>query len=250
MSKLKIVSIAPNITRILDEMGTEPYATTTHTKVGKVEVGGWLNPDIESIESMNPDMVFTSDGLQGDVHSKLQNRGLEVIHYEPARFEELFSMIDDIGRKIGYENEANSLISKLRSRIKKVEKFVSGRRRPVVYCEEWDKPPMVAGNWIPNMIEIAGGEYPFVEPGNRSREISECEYENEDPDIFVSHICGGGQMDDFRDIRQTWDYPEKVYFVDDDYMNQLSPNTVLGVENIASIIHQYPVDKKRYTSFS
>lgn len=250
MSELKIVSIAPNITRIVDELGAESYATTTHTKVGKVEVGGWLNPDIESIESMNPDMVFTSDGLQDDVYSELQNRGLETIHYEPARFEELFSMIDDVGRKIGYEDEANSLISELRSRVEKVEKFVSGRQRPVVYCEEWDKPPMAAGNWIPDMVEIAGGEYPFVEPGNRSQEITEYEYENKNPDIFVSHICGAGQMDNFRDIRQSWDYPEKVYFVDDDYMNQLSPNTVLGIENLASIIHQYPVNEKRYVSLN
>lgn len=94
---MKIVSVAPNITEILLDMGITPDATTVHTSVGDEIVGKWLSPDLEVINDINPDIVFTSDSLQDKINKDLEDMGHNVKHYNPRRFDNLFDIIQDLG---------------------------------------------------------------------------------------------------------------------------------------------------------
>lgn len=62
--------------------------------------------------------------------------------------------------------------------------------------EEWPantagrhEPPFVAGNWVPDLVAMAGGEAVLIEPGGPSREISLEELQVADPDVIVQHAC-------------------------------------------------------------
>lgn len=250
---MRIVSLAPNITstiRYLEE-GNEIVACTQHeSSKNQEEIGGWLSPDYDRIVEQNPDIVFTSDGLQRDIRDELRDMGLDVHHTEPSSFHDLIPLVESVGEKIGGEN-VEGYTDKLSRRISKVKNDVNCGKR--IYCEEWDKPPMVAGNWVPEIVELIGGSYPFCDAGSRSREITEDEFLDENPDVFVSHVCGQGIQKSFRSFRDKWQYSSPVYFVNDSYLNQLSPRTVKGLEALAEIVsdEDYGMDdiymKKSYS---
>lgn len=243
MSK-KIISLAPNITDIIRKLGYSDYivAHTNHSDIKNSEkIGNWLSPDFNRIKEINPDIIFTSDPLQEKIYEKL-NKQFNVHHTEPSRLNHLFPLITDISTKIGDAGEAEKLNRNLQNRINRV-RLIQEENSPVVYCEEWDTPPMVAGNWVPEMVRIAGGKYPFVEPGNRSRKISEEEFYEENTDVFISHICGRNLQQNPNNSREKWDYSGSIYFINDDYINNLSTRTVDGIEAISEIIYDVDLNK-------
>jgi len=240
----KIISLAPNITDIIQKLGYSDYiiAHTNHSDIVNSEkIGNWLSPNFKRIEEINPDIIFTSDPLQEKIYERL-NKKFNVHHTEPSCLNHLFPLITDISNEIGNTGEAKDLNRNLQNRIKRV-KSIQEENSPVVYCEEWDNPTMVAGNWVPEMVQIAGGKYPFVKPGNRSRKISEEEFYEEDTDVFISHICGRNLQQKPNDSRVKWEYNGSIYFINDNYINNLSTRTVDGIEAISEIIYDIDLNK-------
>lgn len=246
---MKIVSLAPNITNTLVDLNCENdiIATTQHSNLNsKYSIGSWLSPNIAEIKRLDPDYVFTSDPLQSKIYNKLSNDNMNIYHFNLKQFSDVYTLINSLGSIIGKNEESERLISEINNRQTEVLNNVNNQN-PVVYCEEWDNPTMVAGNWIPDIVEYAGGDYPFLSSGQRSREINKTEFDKYDPDIFISHICDMGLINDFRDIRDNWDTNlDKVYFVDDNYTNQLSSRSIIGLEIFAEIIQNKSYNKDEY----
>lgn len=236
---MRVVSLAPNVTRTIEYLDEEDnlVATTDHGDLkNKKTVGKWLAPDYVEVQELEPDVVFTSDRLQEEIKDKLNLMDINVVHTEPTKISHLVDLVETIGKSINMDGDKlDRQVEKLVHRIHKVREEVS-RTQKTVFCEEWNSPPMVAGNWVPEMVDIAGGRYPFVDAGDRSRAVDEEEFIKSEPDIYISHICGQGLKSSFRTFRDRWNYRGKVYFVDDNYVNQLSPDTVKGLEAFADII--------------
>lgn len=235
----KSLSLAPNMTDVIIELEEEHnlVGCTTHSEFNRADtVGDWLSPDYRMVEDIDPDIIFTSDPLQREIRDELEDMGYNVVHTEPERFSDLLDMIELVGEKLNVQNKADDLVKETVSRYHKI-KELDEIKNETVYCEEWDSPPMAAGNWVPDMIDIVGASYPFVEKGSRSKSVNENEFSNYNLDYFISHICGQGQMDYFRPVRENWDYEGDVYFINDKYMNRLSTNTIVGLEILAEIMH-------------
>jgi iron complex transport system substrate-binding protein len=96
---------------------------------------------------------------------------------------------------------------------------------------------MAAGNWVPDAVRAAGGEYPFVEAGARSREVERGTVEAADPDHAVLHYCGAGDSADNAAFRERWAVDPTVHALDDSLLNQPSPRLVEGVERLAELLH-------------
>lgn len=243
---MRVVSLAPNITQIIKYIGGEDKLVghTHYTEVEESEVvGGWLDPNYDKIGDLEPDVIFTSDLLQRQTKRDLED-DFKVEHSEPSSVQDLFPLMENVGETIGVETEKS--IEELKSRLDSVEKYVEEnvQSKPIVYCEEWNDPPMVAGNWVPDVIEIAGGSYPFLETGERSRKMTKEEFNSENIDYFVSHICGFGlTVNCQKIIDRDWNTPEEIYIFHDDLLNQLSPRLIEGVECICHIIHGYPIEE-------
>lgn len=245
---MKIISLAPNITNTLVDMGCEDMivGSTEHTDVkSNYTVGSWLSPNYKKIKNIDHDIILTSDALQKNIRDEILDMGLSVNHYNLNEFEDLFNLIDSLSNLTGIESDV--LKNSIKDRLSNVKSNQPDDSK-IVYCEEWDNPTMVAGNWIPDIVYYCGGKYPFLDSGDRSRKINKKEFDSCDPDIFISHICGVSLLDDFRDIRNKWNIKDNldIYFVDDNYTNQLSSRSIIGVEIFAEIIQDQSYNKSKH----
>src|ERR671910_543430 len=75
-------------------------------------------------------------------------------------------------------------------RIAAVERAVEVAQRPRVAALEWLDPVFIGGHWVPQMIELAGGEDLLGQPGERARTVEWAEVEETRPDVVVSMPCG------------------------------------------------------------
>lgn len=244
---MRLVSLAPSATATLAAMdaGEELVGATFHCDLDAIgaaaepeRVGGWLNPDYHRVTALDPDLVLTSDPLQREVRDELDARGLPVYHREPGTLEEAIEGFATLGDAVGATDAGEALAADARERLAQVEATVEDQPTPTVYCEEWSDPPMVAGNWVPEAVEAAGGDYPFCDPGERSREVSAEAVEAASPDHVVLHLCGHGETVDPETFRaRGWAPDAAVHVVDDTTLNQPSPRLLDGIERLATLFH-------------
>lgn len=235
---LRVLSLAPSATATLDAMGAGDLVVgvTTHCDLDRPVAGGWLNPDIGRLADLDPDLVCTSDELQADIRDDLRDRGFDVHHADPTTLDDAVDSFVALGHAVGRPNAGERLAADARERLDRVTSSVGDRDRPVVYCEEWSDPPMAAGNWVPEAVTAAGGDYPFVSPGERSREVTESTVVTADPDHVVLHICGHGDRVDAESVRNRgWDLDAEIHVLDDSLLNQPSPRLIDGIERLASL---------------
>jgi iron complex transport system substrate-binding protein len=232
---VRLVSIAPSNTGIVQSLGAEDQlvGTTVLSPLDTAKVGGWTSVDCDAVEDMNPDLVLACDRLQGDAVEELRGRGLDVLHLRPRTLEDVFDSFLEFGSCLGVPERAESLVSGFRRTLDGVD--IEGR----VYCEEWTEPPMASGNWVPGLVEEAGGEY-LLEDGERSREVSVQEMETFDPDHIFLNVCGAGRNVSPNRVleREDWQNVEAVSsadvtVLDDSILNQPSTRLLEGVRTIA-----------------
>ena len=233
---MHVVSLAPSATATVAALGGAGrlVGVTTHCDVDAPVVGGWLNPDYDRVADCDPDVVLTSDDLQRDIHDELEDRGFDVAHVEPSTLDDVLASFGDIGDAAGLPEAGEELEAESRERVQSVRERAPDDG-PVVYCEEWSDPPMAAGNWVPDVVEAAGGHYPFVDAGERSREIAGSAVERADPDHAVVHVCGKGERVN-SDPAARWGLDADVHVVDDSLLNQPSPRLLDGLETLAATL--------------
>ena len=242
----RIVSLEPAATVTLRELGVADrlVGVTAHCRdelddAGDPAVlGGWLDPDLDRLVALDPDLVCTGDALQTEVRDAVRDRGLSVHHTTADTLGSVIEGFSALGRAVGRGAAGERLAERSRDRLDRVRERVPEGDRPTVYCEEWTDPPMAAGNWVPEAVMAAGGRYPFVDPGERSRPVDGTEIEAAAPDHAVLHVCGHGERVDPTTITdRTWDVDPAVHVLDDSLLNQPSPNLIEGVERLADLLH-------------
>src|SRR6185436_991518 len=85
---------------------------------------------------------------------------------------------------------AAAKVSELRARLDRVRERVHGLKRPRVYAMEWLDPPFSAGHWVPEMVEIAGGNEVLGKAGLKSERITPERIIEARPEIIVLMPCG------------------------------------------------------------
>jgi len=235
----RIVSLAPAATVTLGELGAADrlVGVTSHCRadLDAAVLGGWLDPNLDRLTDLDPDLVCTSDALQADVRDALRERGVRVHHVDAVTLPEVLDGFAELGAAVGRPAAGDRLAARSRERLKRVRERATDDR-PTVYCEEWADPPMAAGNWVPDVVEAAGGHYPFVDAGERSRAVSQAAVEAADPDHVVFHLCGRGtDVDSGQLAERGWDIDASVHVVDDALLNQPSPNLLDGAERLADL---------------
>ncbi|PSP56590.1 cobalamin-binding protein [Halobacteriales archaeon QS_1_67_19] len=247
----RVVSVAPSATATVRALGAADrlVGVTHHCEADAPAVGGWLNPDYEAIADRAPDLVLTADDLQAEIADDLRERGHAVRHLSPSALDDVIASFADLGASLGLPDEGAALADRMHDRLDRVRRLTpdGDHERPIVYCEEWSDPPMAAGNWVPEAVAAAGGRYPFVEPGERSREVSPARVEAADPDHVVLHVCGHGELADPETVTERdWDVSAiergAVHVVNDSLLNQPSPRLIEGIESLAEILHPESFD--------
>src|SRR6185437_13652000 len=88
------------------------------------------------------------------------------------------------------DDAGEQLAGEAAERIEAVERAVEGAPRPRVAALEWLDPVYIGGHWVPQMIELAGGEDLLGLPGEKSRTAEWAELEAAAPEVIVSMPCG------------------------------------------------------------
>ncbi len=177
----------------------------------------------------------------------------EVVSLEPNCLEDIFIDIAKVASALDIVETGDSLQSRMRARIEEVStlaKAESERRglRPTVACIEWIEPLMAAGNWMPELIELAFGENLFGEAGKHSPYMTWDRVVEADPDVIIITPCGFDIPRTLEEIELITGKPEyeqlkacktgAVYVADgNQYFNRPGPRVVESLEMMAEMIH-------------
>lgn len=166
----------------------------------KPRVSAFLHARIDDILALRPDHVFGFSDLQADIASALIRAGLTVTVFNQRSVEEIFAMLYQVAALVGCADEGSARLAAMRERLQAMQAAAqamqaAGKRRPRVYFEEWDEPPISAIRWVSELIELAGGVDIFPElaqrPLGKDRIVADpAEVVRRAPDIIIGSWCG------------------------------------------------------------
>jgi iron complex transport system substrate-binding protein len=205
LTAARIDAAAPSraIHEQVTEVGRALAATSPQAPAGTVCHTGasaaLFTLDVDTLAALKPDLILTQAACDvcaisaADVEAAVQKAGVNtrVLPLSPATFADLFSDILAVGQATGRRAEARELVARLHARIDslacRVKTFPD---RPRVAVIEWLDPPMAAGNWVPEMVRLAGGVDVLGKAGDHSHWITWDDVATADPDVVILVPCG------------------------------------------------------------
>ncbi len=154
-----------------------------------------------------------------------------------------------VGEAAGTGEAAERLAASLRARIDSVKQKASlARTRPRVACLEWMEPVLCAGHWVPEMVELAGGEDCLGDKNLASFRVEWQQVLDQRPEVIVVLPCGFDVKRGLKEVqlltsREGWEsLPAvengRVYVVDASaYFSRSGPRLVDGLEIMAEMLH-------------
>ena len=296
-NSLKIVSLLPSATEIIDCLGlTDAMVGRSHecdyppvVKELPICTVARLNSDnsssqidkdvqtlvqqalsiyqikIEVLEQLQPTHIITQDQcdvcavnvsevekaisalLRRGAIAQLTNSQPQVISLQPNLLAEVWQDIERVANILGVA--AEPVLAKLKDRIDRItRKTQSLEKTPTVVALEWTEPLMGGGNWIPELIELAGGESLLGVKGKHSPYLSWEDLTKADPDFIIIMPCGFDLERTEKESKVLSDNPHwsnlkavknnRVFIVDGNaYFNRPGPRLVDSTEILAEILH-------------
>jgi iron complex transport system substrate-binding protein len=114
----------------------------------------------------------------------------EVLTIDPHTLAEVLESVRVLGRATGREVEAEALVQDTHRRLADVVRRVGTRPRPRVVLLEWTDPPFAPGHWIPEMVDLAGGDPVLGTAGEKSVRVTWDDVHAARPDVVVVAPCG------------------------------------------------------------
>jgi ABC-type Fe3+-hydroxamate transport system substrate-binding protein len=163
----RLVCLMPNVVDDVYALGAgaDVVAVPDYTKYPsqanhKPSIGLPLNPSIETIVSLHPDLALASGDLNRmTTVNELEKLGIPVFVVNPHSIQGIYKSIESLGRALDREQAADKLVSSLRQREARVRQRAQGKPNTKVLMLVWYDPIVTPGKdaYITNMIEIAGG---------------------------------------------------------------------------------------------
>lgn len=214
--------------------------------------------DAERLKSLKPDILLTQTQCEvcavslKDVEQALcgwVDSRPRIVSLEPNRLSDVW---DDIGRvagALGAQDRGVELVARLQERVKSIQgRSGAAARRPTAACIEWIEPLMAAGNWMPELIDLAGGTNLFGEAGKHSPWMRFEELCAKNPDFILVLPCGWGMDRARREMPALTRRPQwrnlravkegRVCLLDGhQYFNRPGPRLAESLEILAEILH-------------
>jgi len=170
----------------------------------------------------------------------------QIVSLQPDSLAAISDDIRRVGAALGVADCGEELVRELQGRMARVA--VRPATRPRVACIEWMEPLMAAGNWTPELIEMAGGQNLFGEAGKQSPWMTWEEMAAADPDVVVIAPCGFDLPRTEREIHWMTERPgwnqlravqsRRVYLADgNQYFNRPGPRVAETLEMLVEILH-------------
>ena len=157
----------------------------------------WIDEDL--LRQLRPDVMLTqeicevcaiSSGSVYETAAKTLDYQPEFVTVRPAGLDDIFNNIKNIGKVANVPDRASALVRELKHRVKKVQDGLpAASLRPRVFCIDWLNPLRNTGQWVPELVELAGGEEGLAVKWGKSREIAWEEVLEYQPDYIMMMPC-------------------------------------------------------------
>ncbi|HEY6943159.1 cobalamin-binding protein, partial [Dokdonella sp.] len=162
----------------------------------KPKVSAFTSAKIGEILALEPDFVVGFSDIQADIARELVAAGIEVWISNHRSVAGILDYIRRLGALVGAQQRADAYAREAEAHLAAVERSAAALpRRPRVYFEEWDEPPITGIRWVAELVRVAGGEDVFperaVRPLARDRILADPgDVVRRAPDIVFGSWCG------------------------------------------------------------
>ncbi|GAA5521954.1 cobalamin-binding protein [Aliifodinibius salicampi] len=213
--------------------------------------------DADRLRELNPDIVLTQDHckvcatsleeVKEAVRSSL-DADVEIISVSPDDLSSVVSSIRTIATAINAEKEGEKLVADMKEKLQNIQKKTLPLHPPEVLCLEWLDPLMSAGNWMPELLQLAGGQPVLAKAGEHSSWLEWKKIQQSDPEIITITPCGYSISETLSEWSTLTNRPgwnqlkavqnHQVYIMDGNhYFNRPGPRLVDSTRILAEIIH-------------
>ena len=282
---LKIVSLLPSATEIIDCLGlidalvgrshecdyppsVQDLPVCTVARLNSQKQSKEIDADVQTLmqkalsiyeiqtevlEQLQPTHIVTQD--QCDVCAVnlpeveraialITNSQPQIVSLQPDLLKEVWDDIARVANTLGVNPKP--VLDRLQNRLNVISSKVKNQERPTVVAIEWTEPLMVGANWIPELIEIAGGKPLLSVRGQHSAYIDWNDLVDADPDVIVIMPCGFDLQRTEQESQVLTKHPQwqslsavknnRVFIVDGNaYFNRPGPRLVDSAEILAEI---------------
>jgi iron complex transport system substrate-binding protein len=253
----RLVCLAPSITETVFKLGRgdDVVGITDFTKfppeaLKKPSVGGVIDPSLEKLVSLKPDLVLAMGDLNNtDLIRAIDKLGFPVFAVDPHGLHDIYRAIADIGKAIDADREASDLVASLQAREAVVRQRVSAKSKPRLFFLLWPDPITTAGRraFVTDLIEAAGGVSVTADLPNEWPHLSLEAVLADQPEYLL--LVRGGEVN-LAELRHQGNWMKlqavrdgKVYYVDEGIQFP-SPAALNALEDLASQLHPVEAQKK------
>jgi iron complex transport system substrate-binding protein len=212
----------------------------------------------DTLEKLEPTHIITQDQCDvcavsfGEVETAvatLTHSTPKVISLQPNILKDVWSDIENVGNLFGVNTV--KILENLEARVKIIQRRTEGlsnSEMPNVACIEWTEPLMVAANWIPELVTLAGGKPVLSTGGQHSAQLKWETFIASNPDVIVFMPCGFDLQRTRQEAQLLVNRPQwqqlhatqtgRVYITDGNaFFNRPGPRLADSLEVLAEILH-------------
>jgi len=214
--------------------------------------------DAEMLDQLGPSHIITQSQCEVCAVSlkDVEEAACHLIHSKPAivslepnSLDDIWADIKRVGKALGEESAAEELVSRTTQAMNAIAAKASTlKAKPTVACVEWIDPLMAGGNWMPELIQMAGGINLFGEAKKHSPAMTWEQFASQDPDVIFVSPCGFDIRKTLEEMRFLVSQPDwdrlsavrkgNVYVADgNQYFNRPGPRVLESLEILAEILH-------------
>jgi iron complex transport system substrate-binding protein len=211
-----------------------------------------LAPDVILLQDLCKVCAASLDDLQSALASWTGGQP-EVVSLSPTTLADVWNDIERVGIALGRETRARELRHALTERVTEIGERSGALARPSVACLEWFEPLMSAGNWVPELVALAGGRNLLAQAGAHSPWLEWEKLAEADPDVVVLMPCGFDLARTRSELKAIRSHPTwlglravregRVFATDGNaYFNRPGPRLVDSLEVLAELLHPEEFD--------
>jgi iron complex transport system substrate-binding protein len=251
------VAALPPLTAPQFELGGSSAAIDQRVKTVLAESTSVYTIDADLLQALAPDVIITQTQCEvcavsyAEVDRVVCERldsSAVIVTLEPNWLADVFADIQRVADAVGLPERGAALVGVMQRRIDEIAKAASHLPKPRVATIEWIDPLMSAGNWMPELVEIASGVNLFGQAGQHSPWLTWEALAAADPDVIIILPCGYDIPTARREMPALTERPgwkrlravetNQVYVTDgNQYFNRPGPRLVDSLEILAEILH-------------
>jgi len=212
--------------------------------------------DTDLLKKLAPDLIITQAQCEAcavslnDVKKAVSDwvgNKPDIVSLEPNYLDEVWSDFERVGEKLNSSDSYLKFKTEIEQRLENLkQKSQHLSKRPTVVCVEWIDPLMIAANWVPELVDIAGGINMLSKPGSHSHIFKWEEIIESNPDFIIMMPCGfdiNRTLEEINILKQKPDWSKleavksnHVFVVDgNQYFNRPGPRLIESAEILFEI---------------